>query len=331
MRAARIHAHGAPAEVVWVDDAEVPVPGPGRALLRVEAAALNLPDAMLARGTYPLTAPLPFTPGLDVGGVIAAVGPDGDPAVVGRRVTAVPELPHGGFAEYAIVHLDRWFEVPDSVAMRDAVAGQIVYQTAHVTLHHRGRLQPGETVLVLGAAGGVGLATIQLAALAGARVIGVAAGTTKAEACRAAGAGDVIDHTAGSLRDRVLALTGGRGVDVVVDPVGGALADEARRCLAVDGRLMVVGFASGETPRFNAGAILRASISVIGVYMGAYSTTPEGRRLVQAVHGEIMELMSTGRLAAPISRVIGLADVAGALADLEARTVVGKIVVDPSQ
>lgn len=330
MRAARIHAHGAPGDVVWVDNIDVPEPGPGRALLRVEAAALNLPDAMLSRGTYPMSVPFPFTPGLDVGGIIEAVGPDGDPAAIGRRVSAVPELPHGGLAEFAIVTLDRLFEVPDAVAMRDAVAGQIVFQTAHITLHHRGHIQIGETVLVLGAAGGVGAATIQLAKLAGSRVIAVAGGSAKVEACRDAGADAIIDHSAGPIRERVMELTGGRGVEVVVDPVGGEMSDAARRCLAVDGRLLVVGFASGDTPRFSGGSILRSSISVIGVYMGAYSTHPEGRHLVDAVHTELMAMMADGRLVAPVSRIIGLTDVAAALGELEARTVIGKIVVDPS-
>lgn len=330
MRAARIHSHGAPGDVIWVDEVDVPEPGPGRALLRVEAAALNLPDAMLCRGTYPLSASFPFTPGLDVGGIIEAVGPGSDPEAVGRRVTAVPELPFGGLAEFAIVKLDQLFEVPAAVPMRDAAAGQIIYQTAHVTLHHRGRLQPGETVLILGAAGGVGLATIQLAKLAGARIIAVAGGPAKAEACRVHGADEVIDHGDEPIQERVLALTAGRGVDMVVDPVGGALSDSARRCLVVDGRLLVVGFASGDTPRFNGGSILRSSISVIGVYMGAYSTSPPGKRFVDTVHAELMGMLGDGRLVVPISRVVGLGDVGAALGDLEARTVVGKIVVDPS-
>jgi NADPH2:quinone reductase len=331
MRAARIHSAGAPADVVWVDDGvAVPDPGPGRARLRVEAAALNLPDAMLARGTYPLTAPYPFTPGLDAGGTIEAVGPGDDATIVGRRVTAVPELPHGGLAEYAIVKLDQLFEVPATVAMRDAVAGQIIYQTAHVGLHHRGHVRAGETVLVLGAAGGVGVATIQLAKLAGARVIAVAGGP-KAQACLAVGADAVIDHLAGPITAAVMDLTGGAGVDVVMDPVGGPLAEEARRCLAIDGRLLLVGFASGDTPRFNGGALLRSSISVIGVYMGAYSKSPEGRAFVGTVHAAVMDLMTGGRLVVPVDRTIGLDEVAVALGDLEARSVVGKIVVDPSR
>ncbi|MCU1400870.1 MAG: putative alcohol dehydrogenase, zinc-containing [Acidimicrobiales bacterium] len=330
MRAARVHTNGAPGDVVWVDEVDVPVPGPGQALLRVQAAALNLPDAMLCRGTYPLAAPLPFTAGLDAGGVIEAVGPDVDEGVIGRRVTAVPGLPHGGFAEFAIVDAGRLFEVPAAVSMRDAVAGQIIFQTAHVALHHRGRLAAGETVLVLGGAGGVGVATIQLAKLAGATVIAVVGGADKVEACRSFGADHVVDHNDGPIRERVMALTAGRGVDVVVDPVGGTISDAARRCLVVDGRLLLVGFASGDTPRFNGGSILRSSISVIGVNMGAYSRSPEGRRYVDLVHGELMAMLGDGRISAPISRVIGLTDVAAALGDLEARRVVGKIVVDPS-
>ncbi|MCU1367611.1 MAG: putative alcohol dehydrogenase, zinc-containing [Ilumatobacteraceae bacterium] len=330
MRAARAHAIGAPDDVVWVDEVDVPGPGAGQALLRVQAAALNLPDAMLCRGTYPLAAPLPFTAGLDAGGVIESVGPGVDNSIVGHRVTAVPELPHGGFAEFAIVNAGRLFEVPAAVSMRDAVAAQIIFQTAHVALHHRGRLAPGETVLVLGAAGGVGLATIQLAKLAGAKVIAVAGGADKGEACRSSGADHVVDHTTGPIGERVMELTDGRGVEVVVDPVGGTASDAARRCLVIDGRLLVVGFASGDTPRFNGGSVLRSSISVIGVYMGAYSKSPEGRQFVDLVHAELMAMLGDGRITAPISRVIGLTDVAAALADLEARTVIGKIVVDPA-
>ena len=332
MRAVLVERHGEPADVIRVAELREPVPGPGQALLRVEAAALNLPDVSLCRGGYVLRPPLPFTPGLDAGGEIEAVGPGVEASLVGRRVTSVPELPHGGLAERALVMVDRLYEIPASVGMVDAVAGQIVFQTAHLTLHHRGRLAAGEAVVVLGAAGGVGIATLQLARLAGARVIAVVGGSAKAALCRAQGALHVIDHAAtpdvaGAVRD----LTQGRGADLVVDPVGGDAFEQARRCVAVDGRILVVGFASGTVPSLALNHLLMKSYAVVGVYVGAYAAAPEGRALVQRTHAELMDLLASGKLRPLIDRVVGLDGVAQALGDLAARRSVGKIVVDPSR
>jgi NADPH2:quinone reductase len=332
MRAVLVHRHGEPADVIRVADAPEPVAGPGQAVLRVEAAALNLPDVSLCRGGYVLQPSFPFTPGLDAGGVIEAVGPQVDPDLVGRRVTSVPELPYGGLAERALVAADRLYAVPDAVSMRDAVAGQIVFQTAHLTLHHRGRLAPGETVVVLGAAGGVGTASVQLARLAGARVIAVVGGEAKARLCLGLGADAVVDHAstpdvAGAVRE----LTGGRGAELVVDPVGGEAFEQARRCLAVDGRILVVGFASGVVPTLALHHVLLQSQSVVGVYVGAYAGTPKGRALVQRTHAELMELFASRRVRPVIDRVIGLDAVAAALGDLAARRSAGKIVVDPGR
>jgi NADPH2:quinone reductase len=327
-----VERHGEPADVIRVADAPEPVAGPGQAVLRVEVAALNLPDVSLCRGGYVLRPQLPFTPGLDAGGVIEAVGPGVAPGLVGRRVTSVPELPHGGLAERAVVMVDRLYEIPGPVAMLDAVAGQIVFQTAHLTLHHRGRLLAGETALVFGAAGGVGTACLQLARLAGARVIAVVGGAEKAAFCLAHGADAAVDHAATpDLAEAVRELTGGRGAELVVDPVGGAAFEQARRCVAVDGRILVVGFASGSVPSLALNHLLMKSYSAIGVYVGAYATTPEGRALVQRTHAAVMELLEHGRIRPVIDRVIGLDGVAGALGDLAARRSRGKIAVDPTR
>jgi NADPH2:quinone reductase len=330
MRAVLVDRHGEPADVIRVAEAPEPVPGPGQAVLRVEAAALNLPDVSLCRGGYVLRPPLPFTPGLDAGGVIEAVGPGVDRGLVGRRVTSVPELPAGGLAERALVATDRLYAIPPAVSMVDAAAGQIVFQTAHLTLHHRGRLAPGETVVVLGAAGGVGTATLQIARNAGARVIAVAGGEAKTRLCLGLGADAAIDHAATpDVASAVRELTGGRGAEVVVDPVGGEAFEQARRCVAVDGRILVVGFASGTVPSLALNHLLMKSYSVVGVYVGAYATTPEGRALVQRAHAQVMDGFASGRLRPVIDRVVGLDGVAAALADLAARRSSGKIVVDP--
>ena len=332
MRAVLVQRHGEPGDVLALAEVAEPTPGPGEAVLEVEAAALNLPDVSLCRGGYILHPPLPFTPGLDAGGRIAAVGAGVPPGLVGARVTSVPELPHGGLAERCIVKVDRLYAIPPSVSMADAVAAQIVFQTAHLTLHHRGGLRAGETVLVLGAAGGVGTATVQLARLAGARVIAVVGGAEKARRCRELGAHEAIDHTAtpdvaAALRE----LTGGRGAEVVVDPVGGEAFEQARRCVAVDGRILVVGFASGSVPSVALHHVLMKSYAIVGVYVGAYAGSEAGRALVQRTHAEVMQLLASGKIRPVIDRVVGLDGVAAALGDLAARRVVGKIVVDPKR
>ena len=330
MRAVRVLRHGEPGDALALVEVAEPTPGPGEAVLAVEAAALNLPDVLLCRGGYVLRPPLPFTPGLDAGGRIAAVGPGVDPGLVGARVTSVPELPHGGLAERCIVKVDRLYAIPPAVAMPAAVAAQIVFQTAHLTLHHRGALRAGESVLVLGAAGGVGTATLQLARLAGARVIAVAGGAEKARRCLELGAHHAIDHretpdVAAAVRE----LTDARGVDLVVDPVGGEAFEQARRCVAVDGRILVVGFASGTVPSVALHHVLMKSYAVVGVYVGAYAGSDAGRALVQRTHEAVMELLAGGRIHPTIERTIGLDAVPAALTDLAARRTVGKIVVLP--
>jgi NADPH2:quinone reductase len=276
---------------------------------------------MLSRGAYPLSAPLPFTPGLDAGGVIEAVGPDGDLAMVGRRFTAVPELPYGGFAEFAIVKLDQLFEVPGAVPMRDAVAGQIIFQTAHVTLHHRGRLQRGETVLVLGAAGGVGTAAIQVAKAIGAGgVIAAASSEDKRAAALAAGADHAVDTA-----DLVAAVKELGGADVVVDPVGGDAFDASVRCMKPFGRLLVVGFASGRIPELKVNRLLLKHLDVIGVNWGGM--LPFDTSFAATAHADLMRWHAEGHIRPVVGPVYALADGAQAYRDLEARTVVGKPVV----
>jgi NADPH2:quinone reductase len=330
MRALQVARHGEPADVLELrDDVPVPEPGPGLVRVRVEAAALNLPDVLLCRGRYQLHPEFPFTPGLEACGVVVAVGPGVDDSLLGRRMVATPELPHGGLAEETIFRSHGMYPVPDAVDPVDAAATLIPFNTAHVALHHRANLQPGEVLLVHAAAGGTGSAAVQIGALAGARVIATAGGPDKLELCRELGAHEVIDYVADDFVARVKELTGGNGADVVFDPVGGQVFDRSRRCVAVDGRLLVVGFASGELQTIPANHALYKSYSVVGVYMGAYRGTESGRAMVAGVHGQVMRLLMDEQIRPVIAREISLAGVPEALTDLGGRRTVGKIVVRP--
>jgi NADPH2:quinone reductase len=328
MRALRVHRHGEPAEVLVVEEIEPPRPGPGQVAIAVGGAALNLPDLLLCRGTYALHPPLPFTPGLDVAGTVVELGAGVDDAILGQVVAGVAELPHGALAEGSILAADRLYPVPAGLDPGAAAAMLIAYTTAHVSLFRRGRLVPGETLLVLGAAGGVGTAAIQVGRLAGARVLAAAGSAAKVRTCLALGADEAIDTSAADLTDAVLGLTGGRGVDVVFDPVGGTAFDAARKCTASEGRLLVIGFAGG-VQHVAANLVLYRNQSVVGVYLGAYSKDPVGRAFMQGVWSDITDWYGTGRIAPVIDRTIGLEAVATALTDLAERRVTGKIVVVP--
>ena len=311
-----------------VDDVDAPEPAAGRVRVRVGAAAANLPDVMMCRGTYPIRPERPFVLGLEAAGVVDAVGDGVAPHLVGQRVVGVTDVPHGGFAEWSIVPADRAYRVPDTVSDADAVATLIAFQTAHLALHRRGALAAGETLLVLGAAGGVGSAAIQLGKDAGARVVAVAGGADKQEHCRALGADAVVDSASPDLPADVRAVTDGLGVDVVFDPVGGDAYERAVDCLTTDARVLLVGFAGG-VQHVDPGSVLRKSYSVIGVYVGAYSNDDDGRRFLHEVQAEIFSALEGGRVRAVIDRTVDLDGVAGALEELAARRVVGKIVVVP--
>ena len=314
--------------MLHVDDVDAPEPGPGRVRVRVGAAAANLPDVMMCRGSYPIRPERPFVLGLEAAGVIDAVGDGVERHLIGQRFVGVTDLPRGAFAELSIIPADRAYRIPAAVTDADAVATLIAFQTSHIALHRRGALAAGETLLVLGAAGGVGSAAIQLAKGAGARVIAVAGGAHKHEHCRALGADAVIDVASADLAAEVRAITDGRGVDVVYDPVGGDAYSRAVECLATDARVLLVGFAGG-VQHVDPGSVLRKSYSVIGVYVGAYSNDDEGRRYLHTVQAEVFAMLEAGRIRAVIDRTVDLDGVAGALEDLAARRVVGKIVVVP--
>ena len=290
--------------------------------LRVRAAGIGLPDALMCRGSYAFSPTLPFVPGQEVCGTVDAVGPGVDMAL-GTRLMAVTNFfdGRGGFAEATIARSENAFGVPDDVRDEDAAAFRIGYSTAFIGLVRRGALQSGEWLLVLGAAGGSGLAAMQLGAALGARVIAVVAGDAKRALCASSGADVVVDRTAGSVQDQVLEATGGNGVDVVYDPVGGAFAGATARCLAPGGRLLAVGFASGKWVEPDISEFVRRNASIVGVYAGTQT-----RAEAEADHEQLLALASAGRLgrATWVVSFDALPDVLDAVDRAEA---VGKLVV----
>jgi NADPH:quinone reductase len=328
VRAWRVEELGHPSESLRLrDDVAVPEPGPGEVRIRVEAGNVNFADILLCQGIYQDRPVVPFTPGLETSGVVEAVGPGVDHRP-GSRIAGMAALPAGGYAELALVRSSTALVVPADVPPEAATVLYSTFQTAHVGLHHRGGLVEGEWLLVLGASSGVGAAAVQLGAAAGARVIATAGDAVKQAHCTDLGAHHVLDSRQVDLRDAVMELTDGHGVDVAFDPVGGPLGDATRRVMAWEGRLIVVGFASGGIPNHPANHVLVKNYSVVGLHWGAY-VEHGGRPVVEAAHEELMDLYRTGRIHPDVTGTIDLEGVPDALASLEARAVTGRLVLTP--
>jgi NADPH2:quinone reductase len=309
--------------VLRLENVAAPEPGPGQVRIEVGAAALNFGDALLCRGRYHLRPPWPFTPGLEIAGRIRATG-SGVGLPVGARVMAVPALPHGGLADQALADAANAYPIPDHVGDVDAAALLIAYQTSHVALHRRAGIRAGETLLVHAGAGGVGSAAIQLGVAARARELATAGGAEKVAVCRELGAAVAIDYRAQDFVEIVREATQGRGADVIYDPVGGDVFEGSTRCVAWEGRILVVGFAGGQVPTCSASHLLLGSYSVVGVYMGEYPARERGFLL--EVHDELFRLHAAGAIRPRISSV-ALDDVPAALEDRASRRTVGKLVV----
>lgn len=324
MRAWRIDELGHPSTALRLEDVEPPSPGPGQVAIAVEATVLNFADILLCQGIYQDRPGVPFTPGLETCGIVTRLGA-GVTMPLGTRVAGMAALPAGGFGQHALIRAPSAVEMPADIPASHATVLTNTYLTSHVALHHRAQLRSGETVLVLGAAGGVGSTAVQLAAAAGATVIAVAGGAEKTAFARSLGAEHVIDHRAEDLRERVLAITGGGGVDVVYDPVGGDQGDAARRLLAWEGRLLVIGFASGGIPTYPANHVLVKNYSVIGLHWGAY--TEHGRRdVLDAAHEDLLRGYRSGAIEPPIHQELALDDIRDGLGAVEARSVLGRLV-----
>ncbi len=255
-----------PARDLVLEDVASPVPKKNEILLDVQAAGVNFPDTLIIEGKYQFQPPLPFSPGGEAAGVIAAVGERAGAFKVGDRVMALTGW--GAFAEQVAVPFYNVMPIPEHMDFATAAAFGMTYGTSMHALKQRGQLQPGETLLVLGASGGVGLAAVEIGKAMGARVIAAASSAEKLAVAKAAGADETIDYSQASLKEEIKRLTGGQGVDVIYDPVGGELFDQAVRGLAWQGRLLVVGFASGTIPQMAANLVLLKGAAVLGVFWG---------------------------------------------------------------
>jgi NADPH2:quinone reductase len=324
VKAWRVHTLGEPQDVLRLDDVADPTPGPDRAVVAVDAVALNFPDVLLCRGEYQVKPELPFTPGVEVAGTI--LDPGGTGREAGTRVLLAPGLPHGGLAERVTGAATAMLALPGDIPAAHAAALLVTYQTGWVGLHRRAGLRPGETLLVHAGAGGVGSAAIQLGLAAGARVIATAGGPDKVRVCRELGAELAIDYQAEDFVAAVKEATAGRGADVVFDPVGGDVFTRSTKCIAFEGRLLVVGFAGGTIPAVPAGHALVKNYSVVGLHWGLYGLLePE---LIPRVHEEILRLYRDGAIR-PLVEEAAFADAPAQLHRLASRATVGKVVLTP--
>ncbi|MGF1343393.1 NADPH:quinone oxidoreductase family protein [Streptomyces flavovirens] len=317
MQAWRVHRNGEPGEVMVLEETDRPTPGAGQVLLKVRAANINFPDALLCRGQYQVRPPLPFIPGVEI------CGESED----GRRVLATPALPAGGLAQYVVADEAALLPAPDALDDAEAAALHIGYQTGWFGLHRRARLQPGETLLVHAAAGGVGSAAVQLGKAAGATVIGVVGGPEKAAIAGRLGCDLVIDRRSEDIVATVKEATGGRGADVVYDPVGGDAYAKSVKCIAFEGRVVVVGFASGDIPAPGLNHALVKNYSIVGLHWGLYNTKDPAA--VRACHDELTRLAAQGVVKPLVSERVPMAEAANAVQRVADGTSTGRIVVLP--
>jgi NADPH2:quinone reductase len=323
MKAWRVSELGEPCDVMSLDEVPEPKAGPGQLLVRVLGAAANFADALMCRGLYQVRPPLPFTPGLELCGEVASLGPGTTGFAVGDRVIGPSVLAAGGFAELALMDVATTFPAPQSLDDAQAAAFSIGYQTGWIGLHQRAHLQPGETLLVHAAAGGVGSAAVQLGKAAGARVIGVVGGPEKAEVARTLGADVVVDRHTADFVDVVKDVTGGRGADVVYDPVGGDTYQRSTKCIAFEGRILVVGFAGGQIQSAALNHALVKNYSIVGLHWGLYTT--KNPALVRQCHQELSKLVAAGLVKPLVSERLALDAVADGLQRVADGTTVGRL------
>jgi len=324
MRALLCKEHGPPESLV-VEDVPTPEPGPGQVRITVHAAGVNFPDFLIIQDKYQFKPDLPFAPGGEIAGIVSAVG-DGAPFALGDKVMA--STLHGAFAEEVVAEAAKTMKVPDTIPHDIASAINIVYGTSYHALFDRGALRPGETVLVLGAAGGVGLATVELAKAGGATVIAAASSDDKLAVCRDRGADHLLNYGAGDFRAKLKEICPD-GPDVIYDPVGGDLTEKAFRSIAWRGRHLVIGFAAGEIPKIPLNLALLKQAALVGVFWGEYT-----RREPDNYHrdmAKVMEWIVQGRLRPLVSGHYALADGGKAIRHIADRKAVGKLVVEPQR
>lgn len=325
MKAWLVKELGEPRDVLKIEEVEIPIRKQQEVLIKVEAASLNFFDILLCQGKYQEKPNLPFTFGSEISGVVVQAREDG-PFKEGQRVMALPKLPHGGLAEFVSVPESDVYTIPDSMPSGDAAAMSITYRTSYYALFNRAQLKEGEVLLVHAGAGGVGSSAIQLGKAMGAKVIATAGGAEKTKVCKEMGADVVIDYLAEDFVEVVKRETAGKGADVIYDPVGGDIFDRSRKCIAFDGRILVIGFAGGTIPNLAINHVLIKNYSIVGVHYGYYARLfPEN---VIKEHDAIMKLYEDGKIKPLIYKEYPFEQVPEALTMLGTRKTWGKVIVN---
>jgi NADPH2:quinone reductase len=323
MKAIVCNSFGSP-DTLNFQEIETPTPKEGELLITVKACSVNFPDTLIIQGKYQFRPEFPFSPGSDVAGVIEQVGENVKHFKVGDAVVGF--IPFGGFAEKAIVNAKDCFPKPKGMSMVNASAFLLAYGTSYHALKDRANLKEGETVLILGASGGVGLTALELSKLMGAKVIAAASTKEKLELCKEFGADEVINYAEESLKDRVKELTNGKGVDVIYDPVGGHFSELALRAIAWKGRHLVIGFANGEIPKIPINLTLLKGASIVGVFWGAFAQKEPKESLANIQ--QLLTWFVKGDVKPHIDKTYSLENAPKALEDMMHRKVKGKIVID---
>jgi NADPH2:quinone reductase len=322
MRAWRVHAWGEP-ETMTLDEVAILETPAGQVRIRNRAAALNFFDILQVQGKYQVKPPFPFTPGAEVAGVVDAVGWGVTSVEEGDRVMAIPR--GGAFAEYSLAPEASAFAMPEAMSFEEAASMPIVYQTGYFAMTHRYQIREGEWLLVHAGASGVGMAAIQLGKALGARVIATAGSRAKLAFAREQGADYTIDYTDASWVDRVKEITQGHGADTIYDPVGGDIFDLSTKCVASEGRILIIGFAAGRIPSIALNRVLLKNISIVGVLWGGYVLSHPTYE--KEAHGALMKLYEAGKIRPSVNAVYPFAEAPRGLRDLAERKVMGKAVL----
>ena len=322
MKAILCKAYGLPSSLV-LEEIESPKPKEKEVLVSLRACGVNFPDTLIIQGLYQFKPPLPFTPGSDIAGIVKEVGSEVKHLKVGDEVFGF--VPYGGFAEEVIVPLNACFPKPPSMDFPTAASFLLAYGTSYHALKDRAQLKEGETLLVLGASGGVGLAAVELGKLMGAKVIAAASSDDKLALCKEYGADETINYATEDLKNRIKELTEGKGVDVVYDPVGGHYSEAALRSMAWEGRFLVVGFAAGEIPKIPLNLTLLKGCSIVGVFWGSFAMKTPKKNMVNTM--ELMQWYGEGKLKPHIHGIYPLAETSKALEEMMNRQVKGKVVI----
>jgi NADPH:quinone reductase len=323
MKAIVCKAYGPPENLV-LEEIDDPVAAENEAIVQIYSASLNFPDGLQIQGKYQFQPPMPFTPGSEVGGIITSVGAGIRGFAVGDRVMATPGI--GGLAEQVAVKADGLRKIPDSMDFKTAAGFAMIYTTSYYALKQRAHLQAGETLLVLGASGGVGLAAVELGKLMGAKVIAAASSDEKLDFVNRLNPDALLNYGDGELKERVKELTGGTGADVIYDPVGGDLFDQSCRCINWNGRLLVVGFTSGRIPQYKANLALLKGSSMVGVFLGRFRKEEPAE--YEKNFAELLEMYDAGKLTPIVTESFAMTDFVDAFNVFTERKVMGKVTLE---